>query len=163
VVVVPSDRSVESFLLPLNNVLELTLDVPWSVGDESILILEGPLSFVHDISAREAEVRELLFGGPIFAEVGVDTRDSVFVGSIKLCYGCPYLSLHFEVVFDIVDDIVVLFDFNLIVVLIKFAGDIVRRAGVLMRKDWIGFIVHDGVFFDLPEVGLFLLERKERK
>lgn len=163
VVVVASDRPVQPLLLPLDDVLELLLDVPGSIGDESILVLECPGLFVHDISAREAEVGKLLFGGPVFAEVGVDTRDSVLVGSVKLCDGCPYLSLHSKVVFEVVDDGVVLLDLGLVVVLVKLAGDVVGRAGVLVRQRWIGFIVQDGVFFDLPEVVLFFLEREERE
>lgn len=163
VIVVSSDRPVESFFLPFDDMLELLLGVPGSVGDESILILEGPVSFVHDISARKTEIRELLFCGPVFAEVGVDTWDSILVGSVKLCDGSPYLSLHFEVVFEVVYDIVVLFDFDPIVVLVELASDVMRRAGVLMRKRWIGFIVHDGIFFDLPQVRFLLLERKERQ
>ena len=48
-------------------------------------------------------------------------------------------------------------------VLVKLAGDVVGRAGVLVRQRWIGFIVQDGVFFDLPEIVLFFLEREERE
>ena len=53
VVVVMSDRSVKSFLFPFDNMLELTLRVPGSIGDESILVLISPCGLIHDISARE--------------------------------------------------------------------------------------------------------------
>ena len=35
------------------------------------------------------------------------------------------------------------------------------RAGILMRKCRVGFIIHDGVFFDLSQVVFFLLVRAE--
>lgn len=57
VVIVMSDGSVESFLFPLDDVLKLSFGVPGSIGNESIFVLICPCSLVHDISAREAEVR----------------------------------------------------------------------------------------------------------
>lgn len=157
VVVMICDGSVEPFLFPFDDMLELALGVPGSISNESIFVLESPLRLVHDISARETEVRKLLFGWPVFVEVGVDTWDSIFIWSIKLCDGSPYLSLHLKIIFQVVDDFVVLVDFSLIVILVKFACYVMWGAGVLMRKCRIGFIVHDSVFFDLPKVGLFLL------
>lgn len=45
VVVIVSDWPVQSFLLPLHDVLERSLLVPGSVSDKPILVLEGPLDF----------------------------------------------------------------------------------------------------------------------
>lgn len=66
-------------------------------------------------------------------EVGVDTWDASFIGSVKLCKSRPYFSLNFEVVFEVADYFVVLFNIGFVVILIKFAWDVVWRIGVLMR------------------------------
>ena len=120
VIVVTSDGSVESFLFPLNDVLECVVGVEGSVGDESILVIESPDSLVHDISALETDVGKFLFGGTILTEISVNTRDSIFIGSVKLCESIPYLSLHFEIILKVIDDGIVLFKFCLIVVLVEF-------------------------------------------
>lgn len=52
-----SDRSMQSFFLPFEDVLEGRSDIPGGVCDESVFILESPNLLVVDISARETQVR----------------------------------------------------------------------------------------------------------
>ena len=44
------DRSVNSFVLPLFDVLEIIFLVPWAVGDESVLVGENKLLIVDVFS-----------------------------------------------------------------------------------------------------------------
>lgn len=78
-----------------------------------------------------------------------------------MCDGSPYLSLHFEVILEVCDDVVVLLNFYFVMILVELRGNILRRVRVLMGKNWISFIVHDSIFFNFPKVGLFLLKRKK--
>lgn len=57
-------------------------------------------------------------------DVGVDARDSSFVWSIKIIDGIPDLSLDFDIVFELINDLVVGSDFDFIVVLVEFRMDI---------------------------------------
>ena len=154
VVVVMSDWSVESFLLPLDDVPEGRRSVPDSIGDEPVLVAESPDLLVVDVSSGETQVWEIVGSGSIHTKVGVDAGDAPFVGSVESGDSVPNFPLYFEVVLEVVDDSVVLFRLCFVVILIEFAGDVLGRVGVLVRKSWVRFVLESRVFFDESEVGL---------
>ncbi len=57
VVVITSDWSIKSFLLPFKNMLEGNFDMPRSIRDKSVLVLESPNYLVLRLATRESEVR----------------------------------------------------------------------------------------------------------
>ena len=59
-------------------------------------------------------------------DVGVDTRSSSFIWSIEIIDGIPDLPLDFEVVFELINNLVITFDLDFVVVLVKFGMDILR-------------------------------------
>ena len=131
-IIVVGYRSVESFFLPFDDVFEGRTFVPDSVGDEAVFVREGPDLFFINISAGESKVWQWFLGGSEGVEVGVDTWDASFIGSVKLCKCRPYFSLNFKVVFEVADYFVVLLDLGFVVILVEFAWDVVWRIGVLM-------------------------------
>lgn len=56
----------------------------------------------------------------------------MLVWSVKIADGLPDFLLYFQIILEIVDDGVVLFDLGLFVILVKFGVNIVRGMVVLM-------------------------------
>jgi hypothetical protein len=156
VVVVASDWAVQSLLLPFHDVFELGFFVPGSVGDEAILILEGPVDLFGHFPAREAEVGQIWRYRPIGVEVGIDAGNASLVGAIEISDGAPNLTLDSEIMLEVIDDSVVLEYLGFVMVLIEFRFDVVVRVWVLMREGRVGFIVDEDVLFEKLGVGLFL-------
>ena len=117
------DGSVGSFVFPLLDVLKVVFFVPGGVGNKSVFVGEDDF-LVVDVESVESEVFEFGFDGAVFVDVGVDTPDTVLVGSVKITDGLPYFALHFQVVLEIVNDCVVFFDLGFVVVLIEFGVDV---------------------------------------
>jgi hypothetical protein len=135
VVEVPGDGSVSSLLFPLDKVIVAVFSREGSLGDESISI--GWVSEVVLwvlLLPLEPQILQIGLFGSVFVEVGVYSSDSSFVGSIEVTEGIPDLFLDGQIVFEVIDDLVVGFDFNLIVVLVQFAVDVVLGGGVLMGE-----------------------------
>lgn len=164
VVVVVGDWPVQPLLLPLYDVFELRLLVPGGVGDKPVLVLEGPLGFFGQISPGESEVGQIGSGWSVGAEVGVDARNSAFVGAVELGNGVPDLSLDLEIMFELIDDPVVLEDLGFVMILIKLVMDVLAGVRILMGQCWIGLIVDIDIFFEEFGVGLLLgvVEQRER-
>lgn len=95
-VIVVSNWSVKSLLLPLDDVLELGLLVPRSIGNESILVLENPNRLFENISSLESDVGKTIFwlDVAIGVKVGIDSGYSLLVGPIQFRDGIPDLFLN---------------------------------------------------------------------
>ena len=163
VVVVMGDWSVQPLLLPLHDVFELRLLVPGSVGDKPVLVLEGPLGFFGQISPGESEVGQVGSDWSVGTEVGVDAGNAALVGSVELGDGVPDLSLDLEIMFELIDDPVVLEDLGFVMVLIKLVMNVLAGVRVLMGQCRIGLIVDIDIFFEEFGVGLLLgvVEQRE--
>lgn len=83
VVVVASDRSVESFLFPFDYVLEGNFLIPGGIGDEPVFVGEGPDLLSMNVPAGETQVGKVLRGGSVGVEVGVDAGGALLVGAVK--------------------------------------------------------------------------------
>lgn len=164
VVVVVGDWPVQSLLLPLHDVFELRLLVPRGIGDKPVLVLEGPLSFFGQISPWESEVGQFGGSGSVGAEIGVDAGNAALVGAVELGDGVPDLSLDLEIMFELIDDPVVLEDLGFVMVLIKLVMDVLGGVGILVGQCGIGLIVDIDIFFEEFSVGLLLgvVEQGER-
>lgn len=81
-IVVLGNRSIESFLLPFNDMLEWYFLVPRSIGNEPIFVSKGPDLLVVNISSFESNIRQFLFGWSIRVEVGVNSWNSSLVRSV---------------------------------------------------------------------------------
>jgi hypothetical protein len=57
-IVIVSNRAVQPFLFPFQDMLERRSCVPGSVSDESVLVLKGEHLLAVDISARETKIRQ---------------------------------------------------------------------------------------------------------
>jgi hypothetical protein len=132
VVVVVSDRTVEPLFFPFNDVFEGNGCVPGGVGDESVFVGEGPHLFSVYIAAGEAQVGQSLSCNSVGIEVGVDSGNTASVGTVEFGYGIPDFALNLEVVFEVVDDLVVLVDFGFVVVLVEFVVDVFGGERVLV-------------------------------
>jgi hypothetical protein len=163
VVVVAGDGTMESFLFPLENVLEGKMSLPGSICDEAVFVFEGPDYLVVDVPAGETQVWQVGHCGTVRAEVGVDTGSSSFVGPVQSGDGVPYFSLYLEIVFEIIYDGVVLFDLGFVVVLIEFGCNVVMRVRILMGKCGVGFIVEHCVFLDEAEIGFLFIWFEDRE
>ena len=163
VVVVAGDGSVESFFFPFDYVLEGDFLVPGGVGDEPVFVGEGPDLLFMNVPAGEAQIGEVLRGGAVGVEVGIDAGGALLVGAVEFGEGVPDFSLNLEVILEVVDDGVVLLDIGPVVVLVEFGGDVVGGVGVLMRQCGIHFVVEDGIILEHPEVGLFFGGREQLK
>lgn len=155
-VMVFSDRSIESFSFPFDDVLELLFRVPDGLGGESILVCEGPSDLLVNISSGESKVGKLVLSDAVGVEVGVDAWYAFFIGSIEFCDGVPDLSLESHVKFELLDDSVVLGYFSLIMVFIKFVMDVFWGMRILVRKKRVLFVIGVGVVLERLEVVLFL-------
>ncbi len=82
VVIVASNGAVEALSLPLDDVFELGLLVPGGVGDEAVLVLEGPTHFLGDFATGESEIGQIRCDGTIGVDVGVDAGNAAFVGAV---------------------------------------------------------------------------------
>lgn len=60
-IVILGDRTMQSLLLPLYDVLEWYFRVPWCISNESIFVGKGPDLFIMNISSWEAYIGQLLF------------------------------------------------------------------------------------------------------
>jgi len=156
VVVVAGDWTVESLLLPLQDVLEGRLLVPDGVGHEAVLVGEGPHVLAVNIAAREAQVGQFLGGEAVGVEVGVDARDALLVGPVEFGDGVPDLSLHLEILLEVFDDCVIGISFGLVVVLVKLGSDIVGRGGVLVGQGRIDLVIEEGVLLEQLQILLLL-------
>lgn len=145
------DWPVGSFVFPLFDVLEVMFFMPWGVGDESVFVGEDDLLAV-DIEPVESEVVELWLDWAIFINVGVDTPDAVLVGPVKVTDGLPDFSLNFKVIVKVFNNIVVLLDFDFVVVLVKFGVDVLWGVVVLVGKPGVSFVLDLGVGLDFTEV-----------
>jgi hypothetical protein len=143
VVVVVGDRSMQSFLLPLDAVLEGDGSIPRSVSDEAVFVGKGENLLGVDVPPGEAQVRQIQRSRAAGVKIGVDSGNSSLVGPIEPSDGVPYLALHLEVILEVGDDGVVGTDLDLIVVLVKFGLDVIVRVGVLMGKHRVGFVVKE--------------------
>lgn len=164
VVIVAGDGAVEPLPLPLDDVLELRPLVPGSVGDEAILVLEGPANLLGDLATGEAQVGEVGSGGAVGVEVGIDAGNASLVGAVEIGDGVPDLPLDGEIVLELIDDPVVLLDFGLVVVLVELGGDVFGRVGVLVGQGGVGFVVDEDVVLEQLGVGLLFggVEQAER-
>ena len=122
-VVVVSDGSIETFFFPFDYVFKGDGCIPGSVGNESVLVGECPHLLAVNVAAGKADIRQGLGGNSADVEVGIDTRDTASVGAIEIGDGIPDFALDLEVVFEVVDDLVVLVDIGFVVVLVEFAVD----------------------------------------
>jgi len=75
------DWSVESFLFPLLDVLEIMLLVEGGVGDESILIGENEFLVVNVLSFK-SQILEFWLYWSVFVHVFIDSSQTVFVWSV---------------------------------------------------------------------------------
>lgn len=164
VVVVVGDWPVQSLLLPLHDVFELRLLVPRGIGDKPVLVLEGPLGFFGEISPWESKIGQFGRSWPVGVEIGVDAGNAALVGAVELGDGVPDLSLDLEIMFELIDDPVVLEDLGFVMVLIKLVMDVVAGVWVLMGQCGVGLIVDIDIFFEEFGVGLLLgvVEQGER-
>lgn len=119
-VVIFGHWSLQSLILPLLDVLERNLLVPDSTGDEAVFVSEGPHVLIVNISAREAQISQLFTGYTVWVQVSIDSGNALLVGSVKFGYGVPDLSLYFEVVLEMFDDLVEGLSVCFIVILIEF-------------------------------------------
>lgn len=164
VVVVVGDWPVQSLLLPLHDVFELRLLVPRGIGDKPVLVLEGPLDFLGEISPWESEIGQFGRNWPVGAEIGVDAGNAALVRAVEFGDGVPDLSLDLEIMFELIDDPVVLEDLGFVMVLIKLVMDVIAGVRILMRQCRIGLIVDIDIFLKEFGVGLLLgvVEQGER-
>ena len=125
VVVVAGDGPMQAVSLPLLDVLEGHWLVPDRVPHEPVLVGEGPGVLIVNIPARESEIRQLLRGDAVRIDVSVNTRDALLVGPVQFGDGVPNLPLKFEIKLEILDDLVIGVSIGLIVVLVKFRGDVI--------------------------------------
>lgn len=124
VVIVAGHGAVESLSLPFDDVLELRPLVPGSVGDEAVLILEGPANLLGHLATGETQIGQIGSDGAIGVEVGIDARNALLVRAVEISDGVPNLSLDSEIVLELIDDSVVLLDFDLVVVLVELGGNV---------------------------------------
>lgn len=131
--------------------------IPRCIGDESILVAEGPYLLVINISAIEAEIRQRFDCGSIWVKIGINSWNSSFVRSIKSGNWIPNFSLYFEIIFEVVDDCIILFSFSFIMILIKLACNIMSRIGILVWECRICFVIKNSIFFYESKIGFFLV------
>lgn len=164
VVIVAGNGAVEALLLPLHDVFELGFFVPGSVSDEAVLVLEGPTDLLGHFPAGEAEIGQVGSGRPVGVKIGVNAGDSSLVRAVQIRNGVPNLALESEIVLELIDDAVVLGDFDAVMVLIQFGFDVFVGVGVLVREGRKGFIVDEDVLLEKLGIGLFLgsVEQAER-
>jgi hypothetical protein len=123
-VVVSGDWSVQTLLLPLDDVLEGNRFIPDGVGDKAILVGEGPNVFVVNISSRETQIWEFLGNDAIWVKVRINSRNSFFVRPVKFSNGVPDLALYFEIMLKVLDNVVISLDICFVMVLIKLRSDV---------------------------------------
>ena len=149
------DWTVESFVLPLLNVLEIVFLVPWGVGDESVLVGENEL-LVVDVLSFEAQILKFWLDWAIFINVGINAPDSVLVRSVKVGDGLPYFLLNLKIVLEVLDNFVILFNLGFIVIFVEFGVNILRRVVVLVWQVRILFIIDFSIGFKLVKIFDFL-------
>lgn len=149
------DWTVESFVLPLLNVLEIVFLVPWGVGNESVLVGENEL-LVVDVLSFEAQILKFWLDWAIFINVGINAPDSVLVRSVKVGDGLPYFFLNLKIVLEVLDNFVILFNLGFIVIFVEFGVNILRRVVVLMWQVRILFIIDFSIGFKLVKIFDFL-------
>lgn len=110
--------SIQSLLLPLLDMLEIMFLVEWSICDESILVGENELLVVNILSF-ETQVLEFCLNWTVFVNVGIDSPNTVLVGSVQVTDGLPDFLLDLEVILEVIDNLVVLSDFDFIVILVE--------------------------------------------
>ena len=71
------------------------------------------------------------------------------------------MPLQLEIVLELIEDFVILFHVGFIVVLVKFAFDVLRRLWVLMWERRVYFIVDVCVLFKESDVRLFLRDTQK--
>ena len=122
-IVVVSHWTVKSLLLPFDNVFELRLLVPGSIGNKSILILESPNRLFENISSLETNIGELIFrfNKAISVKVRINSWNSLLIWSIQLGDGVPNFLLNPKIMFELINNPIILYDFSFIMVLIEFA------------------------------------------
>lgn len=156
------DWSVGTFLFPLFDVLEVVFFVERGVGDEPVFVGENDF-LVVDVVSFKPEVLQFGFEGSVLVDVFINTSDSVFVGPVKIADSLPDFSLDFEIVVEVIDDFVILFDFDFIVVLVKFGVDVLRGVGILVREPGVFFIFDFSIGFESVEVFHFFLGSQKGK
>lgn len=120
-----SDWSVKSFSFPLSDMLEVVLLMEWSISDKSIFVSKSELFFSVIIYSIEPKILKLVFI-KAFIQISINTFNSSFIGSVKIAYGIPDLSLNFKIVLEILYDFVVLFNFGLFVIFVEFRVNVLR-------------------------------------
>ena len=70
------------FLFPFLDVLVIEAVIEGSVGNKPVLIGEGESILIVEISAGEAQVAEFRLGDSVGVNIGINTRNSTFVGSV---------------------------------------------------------------------------------
>ena len=139
------DWSVGSLMFPLLNVLEVVFFVEGGVGDESIFISEDNF-LVVEVLSFESQILKFWLYWTILVHVGVNTSDPVLIRSVKIADSVPYFPLYFEIMPEIINNFIVFGDFNLIVVLVKFRVNILRRVVILVGQPGVLFILDFGVY-----------------
>ncbi len=150
------DGSVGSFLFPLLDVLEVVFFVPGSVGNKSVFVGENDF-LVIDVQSIKAKFFKFGLDGTVFVKVGIDTPDASLVGSVKITDGLPHFALHFQVVLEIFNYLVIFLDFDFIVVLVQLRMYVLRGVGVLVREPWVSFVLDFGVGFEFAQIIELLL------
>ena len=117
-IVILGDRTMQSLLLPLYDVLEWYFRVPWCISNESIFVGKGPDLFIMNISSWEAYIGQLLFPNSTWLQIGIDSGYSSLVWSVQLCNGTPDFPLQPEIIFEVIDDSIVLLNLNSVVILV---------------------------------------------
>lgn len=154
------DWSVESLLFPLFNVLEVMFLVEGGVRYEPVFVSKDDFLVVN-VLPFESQIIKFRLYWTILIDVCVNTSDSVFVWSVKVADSLPYFSLDSEIVFKVVDDLVIFTDLDLVVVLVELGVNIFRRVRILVGEPWIFFILDFGVCLEFVEIVDFLLGSKE--
>lgn len=97
-----------------------------SVGDEPVLIGEGVLELAVGIVPREPKILQLGFGDPVWIQVGVDPRHPSLIRAIQIIDSVPYFSLDLQIIFEIVDDLIISSRLSFLVIFVQLRIDILR-------------------------------------
>jgi len=119
VVIILSNWTIQSFILPFENMFELRFTHPWSISDKSVLVLECPNLLFVNVTTIKSNIRKFLLYGTIWIEIGINSRNTFFVRTVQFVNGIPYFSLHFQIIFKLIDDFVVLLYISTVMILIK--------------------------------------------
>lgn len=98
---------------------ELGFTYPRSIGNKSVLVLECPNLFFVNVSTFKTYIREFWLCETIRIEVSINSWNTFFVRAVEFSDSIPNLSLDLKIIFEIIDDFVVLLHFGAVMILVK--------------------------------------------